>query len=50
MDNGSLLENAGAHSPECPLIKKCALIMNRSEFLKRVSSSGMGIDIENTNI
>jgi hypothetical protein len=29
------------------LNKKCALIMNRSDFLKRASSSGMGIGAMN---
>ncbi|MFT5816482.1 MAG: hypothetical protein ACI9VT_004262 [Psychroserpens sp.] len=35
--------NAGAHSPERPLTKKCALIMIRSGFLKRASASGTAI-------
>jgi len=32
------------------LDKKCALIMNRSDFLKRASSSGTGIDAKNFTI
>ncbi len=36
---------SGEYDPECPLIKKCALIMNRSDFLKRASSSGSGISV-----
>jgi len=31
--------------PRITMNKKCALIMNRSDFLKRASSSGLGIDI-----
>ena len=38
-----VLENAEAYSPEYPLINKCALIMNRSNFLKRASTNGTGI-------
>jgi len=39
------LKDAGAYYPELLLTKKCALIMIRSGFLKRASTSGMGIHI-----